>query len=200
MTTKKKRRKRKSGLNPVAIGFVAVFLILVIAAAVFLIKKYSPSKEPMDLELYFQMEEENELAIIVQNTLIENKGIVLNGKPYVSTEVVKEYLNDRFYWDSVENIYIYTTPTEMITAHVGENRYSVDKKHTDVDYQIIKVEDGTAYVALEYVQQHTAMDYEYMETPNRVQITTEYGEIPVVEAKKNSEVRYRAGVKSPILT
>lgn len=200
MTTKKKRRKRKSGLNPVAIGFVAVFLILVIAAAVFLIKKYSPSKEPMDLELYFQMEEENELAIIVQNTLIENKGIVLNGKPYVSTEVVKEYLNDRFYWDSAENIYIYTTPTEMITAHVGENQYSVDKKHTDVDYQIIKVEDGTAYVALEYVQQHTAMDYEYMEAPNRVQITTEYGEIPVVEAKKNSEVRYRAGVKSPILT
>ena len=200
MATKKKRRKRKSGLNPVAIGFVAVFLILVIAAAVFLLKKYSPSKEPMDLELYFQMEEENELAIIVQNTLIENKGIVLNGKPYVSTEVVKEYLNDRFYWDSAENIYIYTTPTEMITAHVGENQYSVDKKHTDVDYQIIKVEDGTAYVALEYVQQHTAMDYEYMEAPNRVQITTEYGEIPVVEAKKNSEVRYRAGVKSPILT
>lgn len=200
MANKKRRRRRRSRLNPIAVGIWTVFLILVIAAAVFIIKKYSPSKERMDLGIYFQMEEENELAIIIQNTLIEEKGIVLNGKPYVSTAVVKEYLNDRFYWDSAENLYIYTTPTEMITAHVGENQYSVDKKHTAVDYQIVKVEDGIAYVALEYVKQHTAMDYEYMEQPNRVQITNEYGEIPVVEAKKNSEVRYRAGVKSPILT
>ena len=54
--------------------------------------------------------------------------------------------------------------------------------------------------ALEYVKDYTAMDFEYMAEPNRVQITCEYGECPVVEAKRNSEVRYRAGVKSPILT
>ena len=200
MTTTRKRRRRKSRLNPIAVGGMAVFLILVVAAAVILFRKYSPSKERMDLELYFQMEEENELAIIVQNTLIEEKGIVLEGRPYVSTAVVKEYLNDRFYWDSTENLYIYTTPTEMITAHVGEKQYTVDKQTVAADYQILKVEDGIAYVALEYVQQHTAMDYEYMEEPNRVHITNAYGEIPVAEAKKNSEVRYRAGVKSPILT
>ena len=201
MTTKnRRRRKAKNRKNPILLGVVAVFLILVIAAAAFLIKRYSPSKEPMDLELYFQMEDQNELAIIVQNTLLEEKGIVLDGRPYVSTAVVKEYLNDRFYWDSAENLYIYTTPTEMITAHVGENQYSVDKKHTATDYQIVKVEDGVAYVALEYVQKHTAMEYHYMEEPNRVQITNEFGEIPVVEAKKKSEVRYRAGIKSPILT
>ncbi len=200
MAKKKRRRRRRSRINPVAVGILAILLILIVAASVFLIRKYAPSKEMMDLELYFQMEEENELAIIVQNTLIEEKGIVLNGRPYVSTEVVKEHLNDRFYWDSAENLYIYTTPNEMITAAVGESQYTVDKKSTAVDYQIVKVEDGIAYVALEYVKGHTAMDYEYMEDPNRVQITCEYGEMPVVEAKRNSEVRYRAGIKSPILT
>lgn len=201
MTTKKKRRRRRrSRINPIAVGILGILLVLIIVAAAFVIKKYSPSKERMDLSLYFQLEEEDDLAIIIQNTLIEDKGIVLNGRPYVSTEVVKEYLNDRFYWDSAENLYIYTTPNEMITAAVGESQYSVDKKSTAVDYQIVKVEDGIAYVALEYVKEHTAMDYEYMEEPNRVQITCEYGEIPVVEAKRNSEVRYRAGIKSPILT
>lgn len=201
MATKKRRRKkRRSRINPVAVGFLGILLILVIGASVFLIRRYSPSKELMDLNLYFQLEEEDELAIIVQNTLIEDKGIVLDGRPYVSTEVVKEYLNDRFYWDSAENLYIYTTPDEMIAAAVGENQYTVDKKSTAVDYQILKVEEGVAYVALEYVKGHTAMDYEYMEEPNRVQITCEYGEMPVVEAKRNSEVRYRAGIKSPILT
>lgn len=201
MTTKKRRRRRRrSRINPVAVGFLGILLILVIAASIFLIRRYSPSKELMDLSLYFQLEKEDDLAIIVQNTMIEDKGIVLDDRPYVSTEVVKEYLNDRFYWDSAENLYIYTTPNEMITAAVGENQYTVDKKSTAVDYQIVKVEDGVAYVALEYVKGHTAMDYEYMAEPNRVHITCEYGEMPVTEAKRNSEVRYRAGIKSPILT
>lgn len=197
---KRRRRKRRSRNNPAMVGGMAVLLILIVVAAVILIRKYSPSKERMDLNLYFQLEEEDDLAIIVQNTLIEEKGIVLNGRPYVSAGVVKEYLNDRFYWDSAENLYIYTTPTEMITAHVGESQYTVDKQNTAVDYQIVKVEDGVTYVALEYVKQYTALDYEYLEEPNRVQITCEYGEVPVAEAKKNSEVRYRAGHKSPILT
>lgn len=197
---KRRRRKRRSRINPAMVGGMAVLLILIVVAAVILIRKYSPSKERMDLNLYFQLEEEDDLAVIVQNTLIEEKGIVLNGRPYVSTNVVKEYLNDRFYWDSAENLYIYTTPTEMITAHVGESQYTVDRQSTAVDYQIVKVEEGVAYVALEYVKQYTALDYEYLEEPNRVQITCEYGEVPVAEAKKNSEVRYRAGHKSPILT
>lgn len=201
MTTKKKRRKkRRNRIHPIFIGIVLIFLTVAIAALTFLYKKYSPSKERMDLDLYFQMEDQDDLAIIIQNTLIEDLGIVLQGRPYVSTEVVKEYLNSRFYWDNAENLYIYTTPTEMITAHVGENQYLIDKQTMPTDYQIVKVEDGVAYVALEYVEQYTAMDYEFMTGPNRVQITCEYGDMKVVEAKKKGEVRYRAGIKSPILT
>ena len=197
---KKRRRRRRSRINPIAVGILAILLVLIIGASAFVYKKYSPTKERMDLELYFQMESEDDLAIIIQDTRIDEKGIVLNGRPYVSTAVVKEYLNSRFYWDSAENLYIYTTPNEMITAAVGESQYTVDKQSKSVDYQILKVEDGVAYVALEYVKEHTAMDYDYMEEPNRVQITCEYGTFPVVEAKRNSVVRYRAGVKSPILT
>ena len=199
-TNKKRRRRRRSRINPIVVGILIIFLVLAAAVSVFLIKRYSPSKEMMDKEMYFQLEEENDLAIIMQNTRLEELGIVLDGRPYVSTEVVKDYLNARFYWDSAENLYIYTTPTEMITAHVGENQYYIDKQANATDYQIVKVEDGIAYVALEYVQKYTAMDYKYMEEPNRVHITNEYGDMKVVEAKKKGDVRYRAGVKSPILT
>lgn len=201
MATKKRRHRRKrSRINPVAVGILMIFLIAVIVAAVLLIKRYSPSKEWMNLERYYHLENENELAILVQDTLIEEKGIVLNNRPYVSAEVVKEYLNDRFYWDSAENLYIYTTPTDVITAHVGDDQYTVGKQTVSAGYQIIKVEDGVAYVALEYVKQYTALDFEYMEEPNRVQITNYYGELSVVDAKRDTVVRYRAGIKSPILT
>lgn len=201
MATKKRRHRRKrSRINPVAVGLLMIFLIAVIVAAVLLIKRYSPSKEWMNLERYYHLENENELAILIQDTLIEEKGIVLNNRPYVSAEVVKEYLNDRFYWDSAENLYIYTTPTDVITAHVGDDQYTVGKQTFSAGYQIIKVEDGVAYVALEYVKQYTALDFEYMEEPNRVQITNYYGELSVVDAKRDTVVRYRAGIKSPILT
>ena len=179
----KKRRRKKSGMNPVTLGIGVILLAVIAAASAFLIKRYSPSKELMDKDLYFQLEEENELAVIVQDTKIEQKGIVLEDRPYVSAEIIKTYLNDRFYWDSAENLYIYTTPTEMITAHVGENQYTIDKQTVGVDYQIVKVEDGVAYIALDYIKQYTALDYEFMTEPNRVHITCEYGEVPVVEEK-----------------
>lgn len=196
---RQQKRKRSAQVNPAALGVLAVLLVVIAAAAVLLIKKYSPSKERMDLNKYYHLENEDELAVIVQGTLLEQKGIVLDGRAYVSTDIVKKYLNDRFYWDSTENLYIYTTPTEMITAHIGDNKYSIDKQNMPTDYQIIKVDSETAYVALDYVKLYTALDYEYMTEPNRVMITCEYGERKIVEAKKNSEVRYRAGIKSPIL-
>ena len=199
MANNKKRRRRKKG-NSVLQGIGVIFLIFVIAASAFLVKRYAPSKEKMDFNAYFKLEEDDDLAVIVQNKIIESKGIVLDGRPYVSTDVVKEYLNARFYWDSTENLYIYTTPTEMITAHVGENQYTIDKQTVETEYQIVKVEEGVAYVALEYVKQYTALDYNYMSNPNRVQITCEYGEMTVVEARRDGEVRFRAGHKSPILT
>lgn len=185
--TKKRRHRRKKGarLNPAALAFVAILLIVLIAGVVLLVRKYSPSKERMNSELYYRLEDKDELAVIVQDELIEDKGIVLDGRPYVSTAVIKNYLNDRFYWDSTENLFIYTTPTEMITAHVGDNSYSVDKQNVTTDYQVVKVESETAYVALDFVKLYTALDYEYIKEPNRVHITCEYGERTVAEAKKN---------------
>ena len=196
----KNRQRKKSRGNGLTIALAMIALVVIVGASAFIIKKYMPSKEWMDYSQYFKMESEEQLAILVGNQVLEEKGIVLDGRPYVSAEVIKNYLNDRFYWDSVENLYIYTTPMQVITAHVGENQYSIDKQTVATDYQIVKVDDGIAYVALEYIKQYTAMDYEYMESPNRVHITSEYGEVEVAEAKKKGEVRYRAGVKSPILT
>ena len=68
---KKRRRRRRSRINPIAVGILAILLVLIIGASVFLIKRYSPSKERMDLDLYFQLESEDDLAIIVQDTRIE---------------------------------------------------------------------------------------------------------------------------------
>lgn len=96
---------------------------------------------------------------------------------------------------------MYTTPTEIITAQVGSKECTVAKAKETLDYAPVKVDGDTAYVALKYVQRYTAMEFELMtDTVNRVHILNEYKTLNTVTAKKNANVRYRAGIKSPILT
>ncbi len=196
---KKKRRKRRNQAPALMLAAVIV-LALIIAAAIFLIKKYGPSDERMDLMAYYGLESEEELAVVVGDQVVEGKGIVLDGRAYVSTDIVHDHINSRFYWDSAENKYIYTLPMEMVTAEVGADEYYIDKEKVTTDYQVLKVSSDTAYVALDFVKEYTALDYELLTEPNRVTVNCDYGEKDVVKAKRDGEVRYRAGVKSPILT
>ncbi|MGN0334277.1 MAG: glycosyl hydrolase family 18 protein [Lachnospiraceae bacterium] len=195
-----RKRKRKKNIFPALIAAAVILLAAILGAAFFLIKKYSPSDERMDLSLYFNLESEDDLAITVDHQIADGHGIVLDGRAYVSTEVVHDYLNSRFYWDSTENKYIYTLPMKMITAEVGCNEYYIDKEKVETDYQVLKVISDTAYVALDFVKQYTAMDYAFYEEPNRVSITCSFGEKEAARAKKSAAIRFRAGVKSPILT
>ena len=56
-------------------------------------------------------------------------------------------------------------------------------------------------MALPYIQKYTALEYEVLtDEANRIYIRTEFGTADTVKAKKDAHVRYRAGIKSPILT
>ena len=119
----------------------------------------------------------------------------------MTTDTLYDYLNSRFYWDQAENLLLYTTPTEVVTAAVGSNTYTQGNQSYTESYVPVKVDGDTAYVALSYIQKYTALQYEVMtDEVNRVVITTEFGTVETVTAKRTGQVRYRAGIKSPILT
>ena len=44
------------------------------------------------------------------------------------------------------------------------------------------------------------MEYEVYKDPARVVITSDWGDIQTAEIKRDTQVRYQGGVKSPILT
>lgn len=205
MATKKRRRKRRTrARRSFAPVLAAIFLIIVVMIAMFvsyLIKKYSPSDERMDWKEYYSLQNEDEVAILLNDEVTDLKGRMIDGQVYVNTDILYTYLNPRFYWDAKENLLLYTTPTELITAEVGSKDYSVAKtKHTE-SYVPVKVDGDTAYVALKYVQKYTAMEFETTtDQVNRVHIATEFGTRDTVTVKKDGHVRYRAGIKSPILT
>jgi len=167
----------------------------------YLVKKYSPSDERMDLYTYFNLEQGDQAAIILEDELTELRARIIDGEAYVTTDLLYEYLNSRFYWDAKENLLLYTTPTEIITAEVGSNEYSVAKTKYTEDYVPVKVDGDTAYVALKYIQKYTAMEFEVMtEEVNRVHILRNFGTVDTISVKKDARVRFEPNIKSPILT
>lgn len=205
MTAKKRRRKRRTQVNrrvaPVLAAMMLIVVVLIGVFISFLIEKYSPSKERMAWTEYYSTQGGDEVSVILNNELTDIKGRMIDGEVYVTTDTVYDYLNPRFYWDQAENLFLYTTPTEVITAAVGSSTYTVGSQSYTESYVPVKVDGDTAYVALAYVQKYTGLQYEVMtDEVNRVNIITEFGTVDTAVAKKDAQVRYRAGIKSPILT
>lgn len=192
----KRKRKRNLGLK------IALLILLIIAAVIgaFLWKRYSPSKEKYDLNKYYGIENENQLALTVDNQVVEPHGMIADGKAYVQYDVVRKYINSRFYWDPNENVLLYMLPKDMVSVEVGSKDYNVSKEKKSEDYVILKTEGSTAYIALDFIQQYTDIEYEVYENPSRVAIVTDWDDITTAEVKKDTQVRYQGGVKSPILT
>lgn len=192
------KRKRKRNLI-LKMGFF-IILIVGIVAAFFLWKRYGPTKELADLNKYYGIENENQLAITVNDEVLEAKGMISDGKAYVEYGIVRDYINERFYWDANENILLYTLPNDIVSVGVGSKDYTVSKEKTSADYVILKTEGSTAYIALDFVQQYTNMEYEVFDKPSRVMIVSKWGDKTVATVRKDTQIRYQGGVKSPILT
>lgn len=193
-----KRRRRQQNL---AVTITIFFVIMVgIIGGAFLLKKYGPSKERADLKEYYGITSEKQLAVIIDNEVIGADGLLEDGKVYVEYSVVRDYLNDRIYVDMNENILLYTLPDGTIRAGVGETEYTFQKESKSAGYVLLKMDGSTAYVALDFVKEYTDIEYQTYENPKRVMILSDWEEQTEATVKRNTQVRYRGGVKSPILT
>ena len=192
----KRRRKRNLMLK------IIFFIILLIGtvAALLLWRRYGGTKEQADLDEYYGIENENQLAVIVDNQVLEPRGRLWEGKVYVEYSIVRDYINERFYWDSNENMLLYVLPNDIVSVGVGSKEYSVSKQKNSEDYVILKAEGSTAYIALDFVKQYSGMDFEIYDNPGRIMIGTETGGVNVAQVKRKTQVRYQGGVKSPVLT
>lgn len=192
------KRRRQRDLTRKIVFFIA--LIVVVIGGALLLKFFSPSKEKANLDKYYGIQNENQLAIIIDNEVIGAQGTIIEGKPYVEYSVIRDYLNNRFYLDVNENILLYTLPEGTIRADVGSKEYTLQKETKSKDHAILKMEGETAYVALDFVQEYTNIDFSVYEEPNRVMIVREWGKTSVADVKKNTQVRIENSAKSEILT
>ncbi|MFQ7551311.1 MAG: hypothetical protein ACLRMZ_14490 [Blautia marasmi] len=81
MSQKKRRRRRRRNSNAVMV-LVVILLIVVVAAVGVLtaaIKRHTPSDTRMDLNTYYGLEKEDDVALVLQNTVSETKGKWMDG-------------------------------------------------------------------------------------------------------------------------
>lgn len=193
------KRRRKRNLLIKVMAFI--LLVMIAVAGAFFWMRYNPSKEKADLKDYYGIEKEDQVAVTIDSEVLEPAGRIIDGVTYLQYETVRDYINSRFYWDPNENILLYTLPEGIVSVDVGSKEYSISRSDYSEEYVILKTEGRTAYIAMDFVEKYTDIDYRVYEDPARVMIETEWDkELIIAKVKKDTQVRYRGGVKSPVLT
>lgn len=192
MKKKRKNKKMRRSLVPVLVAVALIFLILAVSAGIFLFQRYSYSDEQADLNAYFGLDGAGSVAIVYENGIAEEKGILQDGRCYLDLDTVHAYLNDRFYVDFNEKLLLYTLPDEVVSIGLGEQ--------TQDGYTAAFEQDGSAWIALDYVKKYSDFNFTLYTDPNRVVLETSWEEISTAQLKKDTAIRERGGVKSPILT
>lgn len=189
----------KKKLIPILTAGILIVVVLLVLLLSKVIEKYTPSKEREDLTEYYSISGDDTVAIIWNDSVIDTKAKLIDGTVYLDIATIKEYLNDRFYWDASENKLLYTTANDLISVDAESSDYYVTKSKTSFSHTIVKVDTETAYVAVDFVKQYTDFTYSTFESPNRIVMTNKWGEYQTVTVKKDTELRHKGGIKSPIL-
>lgn len=192
----------KKKIIPVLFAIVLIFLVIAIAFGGKILEKYSYSKERADLNSYFNITAENEIAIVLQDEVVEKKAKLIDGVCYFDLATVERYFTDRFYVNAEEKILLFTTAEDVIRIEIGDtsNVIYVSDTGNSIDYKAAVYEGETLYIAADYVKQYVNFSYELFDMPLHMQVYTQWNTVTQAEITKNTSVRYRGGVKSEILT
>ena len=183
---------------------IIIIVLIFIFAGIFVLqqylKRYSPSTERADLDDYFDVRSDNDVPIVLGNERIDEHAAIFDGYYYMDFDSVQKYLNDRFYFGEADMTLLYSTPTSVITSQIGSDAWSDSEGGSGTeDYTIARIENDTLYVALDYVKKYTNFSYETFTEPNRMQLTTSWGDEMVASINKDTQIRLRGGVKSEVL-
>lgn len=185
---------------------IAVLLIVVVGAIAFggrILDKYSYSKELADLDEYYGVTdasvgaEDGNLAIVLQDEMIAEQAVVKEGTVYFDLDTVQKYFNEIFYADMYEQKLLFTSAEDTFTALFGEKSYSDSEGVHGTEYTICYYTGDILYIAAEYVKQFANFSYERFD--RHLQVYTEWGVKQTYEVAKDTQLRVKGGIKSPIL-
>ena len=189
----------KKKAQPMEIAMILIILVMIIGIAWKIADRYIPSRVVMDSAVYFGVTDEGDAAIVMSDRVVQEKALVREGNAYIEYEMVKESLNDHFYYDEQENQIILTTATDIIKIPFNSTEYTTLTGNGTMPYQIMFLQGSEMYIALDFIQQYTNLEYTVLEEPTRIIINDQWGTRTYAELKKDENMRIEGGIKEPIL-
>lgn len=191
--------KQKKKIVPVLAVILLIIVVILITLAARIIERYIPSREVQDMKEYYGLQAEDDMAMVIDDKVSDVLCKYYGGQVYVDYHTVHDKFNSRFYWDSSENLLFYTLPDNLVTVNAGSNEYLVGRENHSENYTIVRVDGETMYMALDFIEKYTNLTHEIYEDPNRVILTSVWGDAKAATAKRATQLRLKGGIKSPIV-
>ncbi len=191
----KEQQKKKAA--PVLVVLILIVLVGAAGVGSFLINRYKPGTEYMAGNEYFNLTDENSVALIQNGELLEEQAVLIGGEPYAAYTYVESQLNSCFYWDEETKGSLLTTSGGVQTLLPGDAAVA---KTPGGQPAVQQESDGKVYISLDVVKEYTDLDYAYYSDPNRVVIRNEWDGVEQATVQSDTaQVRQKGGIKSLIL-
>lgn len=191
----KEQQKKKAA--PVLVVLILIVLVGAAGIVSFLINRYKPGTEYMAGNEYFNLTDENSVALIQNGELLEEQAVLIGGEPYAAYTYVESQLNSCFYWDEETKGILLTTSGGVQTLLPGDAAVA---KTPGGQPAVQQESDGTVYISLDVVKEYTDLDYAYYSDPNRVVIRNEWDGVEQATVQSDTaQVRQKGGIKSLLL-
>ena len=181
---------------------VLLLILAVIAGGAWIGRGYIPSDEAADIGELFPAQG-NRVSIVWNNELQEAEGIYEEDQVYLPLEWVNDSLNERFYWDSGEQLLVYALPDKIVYA---------DEDTMGSNGHLLRVEEDGVYLSAGLVSGYTDVRSVYFDDPaerdgsedreavRRIYIDSTWDEEQRAKVRWRAAIRQRGGVKSPVIT
>ena len=191
----------KKRVITVLVPIVLICIVIAVALGAQIIERYSYSKNRADLNEYFNIAQADEVAMVVQDAIVDEKAKFRDNIIYFALSTVETYFTDRFYVNSGEQVLLFTTDTDVIQINIGDgsNVMYVSGAGQELGYKAAFYEGDTLYIAADYVKRYANFEYQLYDDPLHMQVYTQWDSYTAAKISRKTAVRYQGGIKSDIL-
>ena len=177
---------------PVIIAIGLIFLIVLGFFSYQAVQRYMPTKEEADLCEVYDVDGE-EVALFYNYGRQEIQGVYENGQTYLPLSWVLGHVNKRFYWDSTENLLVYTLPDQIVYADAGTMGSN--------GAPLLLMKEDDVYLTLGLIANYSDVEIQSFDSGEAKRVfINEWGNRNTSVLTKKRAVRVKGGIKSPILT
>lgn len=173
---------------------VVIFVVLAVllAAGVFIFKKFAPSFTQRPMSEQYKMGKD-EALLIINGRPVEEKGKLIGNVVYVPLSLAADAMNERIYWDDKENILSLAASDSLITVSAEDSlRYTMGKESIEAESQILYQDGEVTYIAMDFVSQYSRINYTWAEQPNRIIVQADFESVNTFGTLVD-DVRLRVG-------